>query len=1081
MITGTYGIFQGGELSLDTANFRINIAAALMRAVSERLIGMGGPGRRVSVTFGALTPGFGFNRPRLSALDAPTYQLAIGLQAGAAYLIYDSEVSDDITMVETPNAGDIIFGKVSWPVGATTMADLTLDLTERTETRIVTAEDPLSAKDLYHNGMRFGDASFNQPLASMAVMSELLQGELRARAGDNFAVSLLKRTDIVTAGNQLTVKRFPLYLRDVVAGRDVFKVIDTKVDALFNFNAAAMANQRINIFVDRTTGQVDAGLAFNAATKVLVAFGDVPATATSLDDVFFVIAAELSQANAQSGASVELNRRALASGFSTPTQLVPVVGVPNGLALAENIVELAGVQARVAPQQVALPAAPNAGDRLDLIYLEVHRVVEPSPPADGSTYVVLGGVGYLVTKARLAVASGVTYDTPERMMVQAPVVGLGGGGFEADAQGHFTSPYFAVAYDGYSWAVPVGLVYRFNQAPWAANNLAGGTGRPDGKQHDQLSPDEVMNVSPVLSLKGLNHQALLHATIDAILKGRHPQQFGAALLSGSYLSKTPLHVDAIAPTPTAGARMLGTPDGVRRQWTARPRPYWLGASFPANADYVGKSVVYEDGTRTLLIQAPTAGSLTLDNDQPVVELVWLETGEAVALTGPWSVGADTRSAQATLDPLDPHFLPAGTLSASFEVLQAADSYLGAVPARAYRATLDNADIDFAAPGAERTSEAGGVVRRVSAIGPALKGDAMIQERIYAADGSDSIAIPTVVDGRVVLGAVTVDLLAGGAVGIRTFTLGPLGHVLRLAAAQTAGTQLRVALALGGRTFRYDPRHLGADEFAESALFEATTTGAKTTHHVALPQERVLKGVMGYRLDPARPLTAGVYVDGRLYQATVSGLDRNLATIELALSPAEYAALEAGQQPKWELVGGVYRLAAGTYTLTLPLLWSDPPKSFEHFAFVYDFQALPFVPLLGDETFEIAHHGRVMITNSSAANDGTEPFAPATERFPLVRGDRKGVEALAVQTIFSDALEMGHRAEVPWDGTALAIDGRFVFNAGIFDADAGFVVWMCLVRQGRNLRVFSYIVEGETLAVDTPARAFLTYPLTHVVE
>lgn len=1082
MITGTHGIFQGGDVAKDNANSRITIAASLMRAADQRLIAVGGDGRRVSIVFGASTPGFNYNRTRLSALDAPTYQLALGLDAGEAYLLWDSQVTDDLLIAGSVIADDIVFAKVTWPAGATSMADLTIDTAERTETRIVSAADPVSAKDLYHNGMRFGDTGFNAPLASFAVMSEVLQGELRARVGDNFAVSLLRRTNILTAGTQLTVERFRLYLRDVVAGSDVFKAIDTKSDAIFNFNVNTIPNERINVFVDRTTGEVGAGTSFDPVTKVLVAFGDVPAGATSLADVFFVVASELSQANAQSGASVELNRRAYASGFVRPVALTPVPAVPQTLVMDENIVEVAGVQARVPAQQIALPSAPVTGDRVDLVYLEVHRVVEPSPPADGSTYVVLGGVGYLVTKIRLAVAQGVAYDTPEKMMLQPQVVGLGGSGFDADAQGHFVSPYFAVAHDGFSWALPVGLAYRFNQGNWAPTNLSGGTNRPDGKQFDRIHVEELSVLAPVLQLKGVNHQLVLNQAIDAILKGAHPQQLGHNPLQSSYLSKRPLVVDAVAPTLEAGAHMLGAPDSRRRQWSARPEPYWTGVSFPITSDYASPGVLYEDGTRTLLIQAPAEGSLVTDAGQPVAELTWVETGLPVGLVGTWTVGVDETAAQAVLSAAHANFLPAGTVSVSFQIVQEPTGYLTGMPSAIFRATVDGNGIVAAGPGAPVATEAGGVVTTTRPIGPQLKCEAVIDERVYVADGSDTLAIPTVLNGRIVLGAIEADVVGVGPIGIRTFTLQPLGHLLRLSAAQPNGTSVRVKLALGGRIFNYEPRHLALTEFAESALHDESVTGGKTEFFVALPDERVLKGVLGYRLNPALPLFAGVYVDGRLYQATVLGFDRNLVKIELVLTTADYNALEVPQQPLWEeYTPGLWRLVPGTYTFTLPVLWTSPIKVFERFLLAYGTPAQPFLPAAGDEQMEIVHHGRFLITNSSPANVGTEPFAPATERFPLVAGVRKGHEATEVATILSDALEMGHKAEVPWDGVVLAVDGRFVFNAGIFDPDAGFVVWMALVRHGRALRVFTYLVEGDTFSVEDPGRAFFTYPLLHVVE
>ena len=201
MVNGTYGIFRGGEVTINAEFFGIDVGPTILRTSNGRNVGFGKGGRRVSVRFNQPVADFEFNATRPSDLDAPIYRIDIGPNAGHAFVAFDGEVMNDIVVIGQPSTNYVVFAKVSWPAGATQMSDLTLSFDERMESRVLLAPNPLNPGDLYRPGMDFGDISFNEPLVSLSVLSEVLQGELKSRSGNSSMSSSLIATTLVGLGS----------------------------------------------------------------------------------------------------------------------------------------------------------------------------------------------------------------------------------------------------------------------------------------------------------------------------------------------------------------------------------------------------------------------------------------------------------------------------------------------------------------------------------------------------------------------------------------------------------------------------------------------------------------------------------------------------------------------------------------------------------------------------------------------------------------------------------------------------------------------------------------------------------------
>jgi hypothetical protein len=1090
---GTYGIYEGGAVTLDNVQAGIRVAPAILKTQDGRKMGFGQDGRFVRVHFHQAVAGFAWESNRPTSFDAPVYSLELPDDAGFAYLAFDTVETTDVVIIGAPATGYVIFGKVSWPANANTIADLTLDFTERQESRVLDAYDPLNATELYDAGMRFGDAQFNGPLISFAVQSEVLQGEALAKNSDAFAYVVVKPTDVVNVNTTLTIEPIRVVLRKVVDDLPLFRAIRTKAPFVFTFDVTGIPGQRIYVWVDTTTGEVFADTLYTPAPDigtVLVAYGDVPFGATTLADVHFILASEVAESSAQAGTSIVIQDLTKPAGFVKPFVATPSSTIQKALLLEDNVAVVRGVEYRCPQTQVLLPDAGLTVGRLDLVFAEFYRTVEPAPPTDGSFYLHVPGVGYVVARMRYTIAANVSYADANDLLLDAAVTAIGGGNFVRRPGGEFASP-FLLAHETESYALPVALVYRYSQKPFAYDAIdGGGTGpgnvptRPDGKRHNFLHRDELEVVAPVQM--PANVPAVLGAALGAILKGQHPNKLGAAPQVVGYHSARPLQVDAIAPAAMGDAHVLSAPDGVRREWTADPQPYWLGTTFEADLDGVSTFHNYEDGAKALTLNAPQDARLYLGGvggDQPVAALVWVDTGAPVVLTGPWAVGLDQKSASATLDTADANYDASGTVSLSFAVIQDAIHYPSETPAQLLLAKLNGSDYMLATPD-PRPVALTSATATLEPVGGQNRGSALSIVVTVTGVGTSQVVVPAVIDSHLVLGVRSASKAADASpLGIKTVELGSPDLAVTFTSAIANGEDVNLELVLAGRFANVRPqnRHLG--DFATAGFFTASIDGGQAVVRVALPHNHVLRSVLGFTHQAAGPLVYGVYVDGYLYPCTPSGFDRNLVTLALALSLADYATLPLAQQAKWTLdVGGTfYTLAAGTYQIALPLTWSDALATTDTFVVGYSYDGLPFSPAPVGETFEILARGYVLATDSSIANHGTHYTSPATERLPLVRGKVKGVGVSSPQTSMVDPLGVRLAGLIPFEGTTFAVDGGIDFGMGIPAPDAGVLAWIALVKWGRAARVFCYVTEGNAFAVEQPPQAFVSYPVANFVE
>lgn len=1124
MIASTVGIFSGGHVTLDVQASAIRIGPTILRSASGENVGFGGPGRVISVHFG--TSSFGFSASFPSDLEAPIYALYLDGTAGQAFICYDHGTERDIVVSRTVSPSMTVLAKAQWPAGASTVNDISLDFSERAETRLIEADDPISAMDLYHSGMDFSDISFNKPLISMSILSQVLQGELSARSGDNFSVVLAKRQDIVALASSVLVKPVRIMMRSLVDGVVRYRLLDTKTDFTFPLSGpmATYHGKVIHVYVDPDTGIPGCGVSQPPDT-VLVARGLVRDFYNSLAEVRYEIASEINQSNAQTGSQQKIYRESIATGFVGE---VPISISEDGvnISLGESTVIANGVYCSVFPSSV--PIGPmdqvTSGCQFDLVYLEVSQYISGSPPTDGQAFIPLSGIGYVVAEAHLKLARGldpmnVCLGMPENLMLDEKVTSRSGANFTytPDDNWNFTGVDTDVnSYSGQTYGIPLALVSRFNSAPWGATNPAGGglvdgkPSRPDGKRHDQVHADELWVISPQASVKGVNHEQVMQKALQAILKGG--VLFGVAHQIPYFISRMPTQVDYISEVPNNSSLFthVGSQDGKRLEFSALPEPYRIGQIFKLNVDTDGKVFSLVDrgvpsDYTNVSVFAPEGALLSLsEGGQPRVTLTDQLTGEAIATKSGWNVGFDSRGADAEIPS---RYI--GNICGSVEIIHNGHESLSFSPKKIHQCSIDSNLVDYVDLSHPRIETKINGNKYEWAFEKDRAESARV-EISYVGENSNRITLSKAKsDGRNVIGvlhAKRIDTNGNTKIlGLHSARLSADNKTVEEVILQEPipqGTTVYLTCALEGIRVVLDGKQSGIVRTDHSLVWDGGLWGSPgaTLDTIHIPLTTNPDFDMPLLLSGAKFLSTekkdsvfdvanktAIYIDGFLYPATLKSIGHTQVTVQIALTQAEYdvsALAGAATADNWiKGADNLYRLI-GSHYIRLPICVARPLRRSETLRLVYGYHPQPFFQMTNQDEMRIAHPGKILASNSSPSNKWQHPYAPLSERLPVVSGpsaNRIAPSASDVSLTMVDSLEVGQDKEPPFSGEELVLDGRFKFHAGVFDKDSGYVAWLCLAKKERWLRVFCYLNKDDGMLVKDPGMAFVCTPPGTPVE
>ena len=401
MIYGTWGIFRGGEVSAGANSLAVN--PAILRSSDGRNFGLGS-GREILVRFGQEVDPFEYQILRPSDWEPPIYDLAVGADAGRAYLVFDPDIGADVSFVSQPTNTQIVLKTVEWDAAAAEIADLRLLDGDRRITRRIETEDPLGTGGLYHPGMDFGDVAFNGPLVAMKLLSEAYQAELKVRHGNHYDIVLLGRDELAIDGNELTIPPFEIVRRihDEAQG-DYFAVLMTREPYAFTYDLPTLTGQRIRILVNPTTGVVSSSTD-PEAPGIVATFTDVRPGDT-LDTLVWVWSraqqTQLTLSLTKLGEGEDLSAQAVASApwpapFTETPDSYLIARLDDGQIPTDLVtVGLSGVGVRASVSKGALRSALGAaytGAPLGRTWYSTFLITASSlvgsqnPLADGSFY-----------------------------------------------------------------------------------------------------------------------------------------------------------------------------------------------------------------------------------------------------------------------------------------------------------------------------------------------------------------------------------------------------------------------------------------------------------------------------------------------------------------------------------------------------------------------------------------------------------------------------------------------------------------------------------------------------------------------
>lgn len=1130
MIAGNHGIFNGGSVTLDAQANAIRISPVILRTRSGDNVGFGSPGRSISVHFGVSSFGFAASFP--SDLEAPVYALYIDSLAGQAHVCYDHGVERDIVVTRTPSDAMTVFATISWPAATTEMSGISVSYADRQETRLIEAGDPIAADELYSSGMDFSDVSFNQPLISMSVLSQVLQGELSSRSGDSFSVVLAKRQDITTTADTVTLGPVEIVTRSIEAGGIKYRLINTKEDFTKTFDdpIATYRGKTIFLYALPETGAPGCDL-IQPPGSILIAKGLVRESHTSIADVRFEIASEISQSNAQTGSQQAIYRDSLGTGFVGPVHLsVSEDGL--NFVLDPSTVLARGVYCSTPALTVPIGSTADVthGARYDLLYLEVSQYIAGAPPTDGQSFIPLSGVGYVVAEAQMKLAknlssANVCLGLPEALMMDEAVTSKSGAGFSYTPEHGWTfigEDRDINSYSGMTFGIPLALISRFNALPWSSENLEGGCvvggqpTRPDGKRNDQVHHDEMWVIAPQVSINGVDLERLMQQSVRALLRGG--ELHGASFQMSPMVSRFPTHVDLITEYMDSSANRftwIGKPDGRRMEFSALPHPYRVGEAFDNTGDSGDDNKIFttnddadDPDYTTVMVEAPAGAKLTLTADRQPRVLLTDSNGLAVPTKERWSTLDDAKRAQAKI-PKN----AATRVYGSVEVLQDGYSHLSFHPQKIHQCLINSTLVDHADIGQERkeTKQNGNTYEWTIEDNRA---EAVRVEIPYVGNGGRTITLSKLKsDGRNVIGVLHAKVVVAGGgtrlVGVRSARLSANSQTVEEVILQEEvqnGTTVYLACALEGRRVRMDAKHAGVLGVSNSLVWEtysAIGTGTTDTYYIPLTGRPldfpapIFESGFQYLSTERRGasfdslLKTGVYVDGYMYPATLKNIGHNQVILQLALTQAEYDALaldEIATANTWQVgADGLYRLKRSV-SVNIPMEVSNPLRSSDKLRLVYGYHPTPLFSMSSQVPMEIAHPGRLVASNSSIANNWSHPYAPLAEKLPVVSGPNLlftsrliAPGASNVSMVNPSILDVGQDKEPPFAGSEMVLDGRFKFHTGVFDKDSGYVAWLCLVKKERWLRLFCYITEGDTMRIGDARQAFMCAPPGNMVE
>lgn len=367
---------------------------------------------------------------------------------------------------------------------------------------------------------------------------------------------------------------------------------------------------------------------------------------------------------------------------------------------------------------VEMPAPPAVGQRQDLLFLEVFRVlVRPNStvnkPAIDKIY-RYGNTQYRGTQLPDTMLDpAINVETTQRIQLQFRVRTVAGVNFNVFPEGvddptvkargpntgdtayTFTNQGSVVedyglfragngdtasrsvlgTVDGFIYAIPLLGVHRRNSTAYSVytnpsgSSVSVGDGvksdRPDGMFNDSIDLKDIMDLRHLSLNCECSLSEMVDLNLDQLLRGKNQNTWGNDYVGAQKGTKL-LQVDGISVIDQPGIHDFAIPDGFRRMFTDKAINQSYAHNFVegTNNTFSAPDITfaYIAGSHNITITATAPHTVPGANPLPI--LVWRATGNTVGLVAGWNI-TSPQIIWANINPADGNYIAGGTIDVVF--------------------------------------------------------------------------------------------------------------------------------------------------------------------------------------------------------------------------------------------------------------------------------------------------------------------------------------------------------------------------------------------------------------------------------
>lgn len=1117
MIYKNFGIYSGAEIT--KSGNSVFISPTLIRLPNGELRGFGSfdntVGKTINVAFSSTQPSqSGYDRENVYA---QRYLLTINTTSSGQAWIYYNEVLSDVEVVVSSTSlplNTIVLGKLTWNSGASSVNDITIDLTSRIESYYISTSDPSNANLLYQDGQPFTASAVNRQYANVSVLAEVLQDQSLLSFSDKYFVTFAKEKsglfngDIY--GNNLTVflNKFKNLMRDgntfgVFFLKENPDLSPSGTSYLYTFpNLTSVSGNTIYVSINKSTAIPQVSTSFDSNTSYLIAYAQVGLTETDLANVTFKIVNNLIGHNAFVENTARLVKSQKTNGFIEKFE-IEELDQDNKIRIKPSVLNIDGYLLVINGEDVTLPDPPASGSRQDFVYVEVKKQSIP----------------WTVLSYEIKIVSDIKVDLYNDPFKNPDVKNEENNTYLYSTNGDYIATLSTNEVDGKTHAIPLAVIQRFTTQSFSVN-YKGGFARIDGKSATRIKLSEIAIKAPVNTTR--DKVDILNSAIFKLLSGNLNNQLKPAYLDSSFYSRSPLQIDRLGSnTSVLNTTFAGLTDGIRYLWSKNTdKPVFLYAFINEGTDsgvspYNFNTVTYDTDSKTIIIQVPTNSDAELvrlqNGDLDGVSIKWASTGKPVKLSVNWSIG-QTRTSTAIIDVTDVDYVAGDNICIMFKVryVELNPVGLSQIPSKVIAAALngnfsnlsDNFSIalnDFTTPkkvkDLARVSTINSInyTDYISLIKMGSNTKFYTNELHYFTPGNNSNSLDYEINAELFYSSDQYNLL--GLIDVKNAVTGESLEVTKVKWSYNTTNKFLIRLALNipvsdpvefifgvsGKQIDLSKASLEISNLTETNIqVKNASIVTNDTGIYYFTDGKISYGALALRSDNS------IYVGEDLVPCKVDGFGTNL--LKVIIQVDDISTYTTGN---WYFNSSILKYVPNNgATLRLPCLESYMTDN-NHIHIAYEYNSLPFIPFKStlvpysqDFTSEselpyttakkahIINRGFLLKCTDGAANEGSSEYSPVAERFPVVQGiSNVGLNVQSSPIGLTDVFLFQQQRKPFLEGQEINFNADFILSGNV-QAGSGIAVWMPLIKQLNCLRLFIYQVRDGSFVINNEDQAFV---------